>query len=974
MSTSGPSPKLDENPSQRVDPEILGAALEMLDRGQEPDLISLASRFPESDEEILAALEAVHSYHERLVEAKRVRVGPGDDVLEPGTTLGDYTIVGLLGRGAMGLVYRARQGALGGRGVALKVLPTELVARDPRFLERFRREAKLASQVHAPNVAEVYDFGSADGRYFFAMRLVEGPSLAEALEELARHRRLGRTDHTRADFVRQAASLVRDVARALAAVHTKGLVHRDVKPSNIILERAAAANEADLAGVPILVDFGLLRPAESSDLTGAMTVLGTPAFAAPEVKLGHGASARSDTFSLGVVLHDLLTLTRPVDRPPASTGFEGLRAVNPGVDARLAAIVEKSLEEKPALRYADGAELADDLDRYLGGHAVRALPTRPWSRLSLWVRRHPVRAIRRGSLVGLLVFLVIPTMVLGTQAVVRVYSIANSALAHDEEGELGRASIAYRELRSHRRLASILPGLSQAAKRAEAFAIPSFDSACRELAANAEDLSDHAHQELLRLLFAPDGKEFRNDGFRFLAWELQQERSMARRVMAARTCAHFLLVEPRPFLPPPNEEEYRQELDQLATALARAAREDWTEGQGLEMRRYAVSALSGMGQPWFDVLIEMLDEEDLELKSIASDGASRAWHQCYSELHKRPSAAQELIDQDLLARWATATFYAARKHLVRTRSVNGYSSAESRTTRKDNFLNEAGGGHLRRIALSRAMLEKAGLLAEWPQLSPDLESHLLRLQAVFEGLLEGGRPVALKPNSPELFRGWSDVRLTEDAIMRWNYALLVPEDQHDLMSDREPHKYENIWERHDPVEKDSLIHKDVDIHATQARLFLDEDRLCIDGSATRVEWTQAHPHFTRFGPDVPFHDFGAQGHVLQLASPGVSEVLFLAAKPEGAIGATVYLYHEVPSRPTLPLEGTTKIEVDLCDGEVISVQDLRVFPDRLGIALPFKALTRNDEIRVRIRYLDSDAIYWLWKIIIDFKVPAPNGD
>ena len=974
MKDDGTGPERSIFSAERVDPEILGAALEMLEQGLNPDVASLASRFGDRDGDIVPTLDAVRSYRKRLADAKQIRSVPGDDVLEPGTALGDYTITGLLGRGAMGVVYRAKQEALGGREVALKVLPSELVARDPRFLERFRREAELAATIHAPNIAEVHDFGSVDGRFFLAMRLVEGPSLAEVLEELCRRRRLGRMDHTRVEFVRQATRLVRDVARALATVHAAGLVHRDVKPSNLILERTAEEEPTDLAGTSILVDFGLLRPTDSSDLTGSMTILGTPAFAAPEVKLGHGSSARSDVFSLGVVLHDLLTLTRPVDRAAASTGLEGVRAINPGVDARLAAIVEKAVEQKPAFRYADGEDFARDLDRFLRGETVRAMPTRPWLRLSLWVRRNPVSAIRRGVLAGLLVFLVIPVMVLGAQAAIRVYSLANSALEYDEEGDLGQAATAFGALRAEHGWASFLPGLSQATNRAEHYAKPDFDAACRQLVADAQGSSDHTHGELLRLLFSTEDKETRRDGFRFLVWEMQHDESLTRRVMAARTCAHFFLVKPRPFLPSADGEEHQRELDQLEAVLSRAARSDSTNGLGLELRRYSVSALSGMGQTSFGVLVEMLHDEDLELKSIASFGGTRAWHQLYHELAGRPSAAQEQIDQDLLARWANACWRATREHLARTRSEDGYSTTATRTTRKDRFLNLAGRDSLLRIALIRALLKEAGLLTEWSSLYPDLREHLLRLQATCEELLRGGSPQPLKPDSTKLFRGWSDVMLNEDEAADWNQLLLKPEKHLGVIRDRTSHEFENIWTVPDVLDSGRVVPDDFAPDAPMARFFFENGDPRIDGCAKLAEWTHASTLMARDNFQDPNYGLGDQKYVLQLVTPGISEILFTATKPEGSIGANVRICHEVPCRTVLPLEGRAKIEMDLCGGKIVSLYDLRTLIDPVSFAIPHRVFDRNDQIQLHIRHLGGDAIYWLWQIVIDFEFPPDEKE
>ena len=135
-----------------------------------------------------------------------------------------------------------------------------------------------------------------------------GRTLHDVQSALALQRRLGDTRHLRPPHVRRVARVARDIASALAAIHARGLVHRDVKPANIILEHAGDDDHEALAGRPVLVDFGLIRPVGQSDLTGTKTLLGTPAYASPETQVGREVDARADVFSLGAILHDLLTL------------------------------------------------------------------------------------------------------------------------------------------------------------------------------------------------------------------------------------------------------------------------------------------------------------------------------------------------------------------------------------------------------------------------------------------------------------------------------------------------------------------------------------------------------------------------------------------------------------------------------------------------------------------------------------------
>src|SRR5829696_4141579 len=210
--------------------------------------------------------------------------------LAPGSTVSGYRIESLLGEGATGAVYLARDAE--GRAVALKVLDPA-VAADARFRERFLRESRVAALLEHPNLVPVLDAGEADGLLYIAMEWVDGVDLRSLL------RRDGALEPARA------VSLVEDVGAGLDVAHAAGLVHRDVKPANILVigERAR------------LCDFGLARHTASADsLTGERTLVGTVAYIAPEQIEGAGVDARSDVYSLGCVLFECLTGEPPFDR------------------------------------------------------------------------------------------------------------------------------------------------------------------------------------------------------------------------------------------------------------------------------------------------------------------------------------------------------------------------------------------------------------------------------------------------------------------------------------------------------------------------------------------------------------------------------------------------------------------------------------------------------------------------------------
>jgi serine/threonine-protein kinase len=204
--------------------------------------------------------------------------------LEPGSSFGPYRIVGPLGRGGMAAVYRAHDPVLE-REVALKVLPPEFL-HDPAFAERFRQEARVAARLEHPNVVPVHAFGIDEGRPWMAMRLLDGGSLSARLDG-------GPLPPT------QAAAVLRDVAAALDYAHARGVVHRDVKPANVLL---------DSAGRAYLADFGIARLVEGSSVATATGMLqGTPSYMAPEQALGEKVGPAADVYALGVMAFECLT-------------------------------------------------------------------------------------------------------------------------------------------------------------------------------------------------------------------------------------------------------------------------------------------------------------------------------------------------------------------------------------------------------------------------------------------------------------------------------------------------------------------------------------------------------------------------------------------------------------------------------------------------------------------------------------------
>ena len=269
------------------------------------------------------------------------------------TNLGRYRILGELGRGAMGVVYRAVDPLIE-REVALKTLHNDLpadVADEVRA--RFLREARSAGRLSHPNIVTIFDVGQEGGAAYIAMELLEGPSLQQMLRE-----RQAIPFHGVADIVAQ-------VADALHHAHQFSIVHRDVKPANVVVSRTGRAK---------LTDFGVAY-VPASDVTQHGSALGSPRYMAPEQVLGQPIDARADIFSLGVVLYELLTRRTPFERPGDATVYAlmqriagephpPLRQVDPAIPAGFDRILDRALAKRPQDRYQSASELASDLRNY----------------------------------------------------------------------------------------------------------------------------------------------------------------------------------------------------------------------------------------------------------------------------------------------------------------------------------------------------------------------------------------------------------------------------------------------------------------------------------------------------------------------------------------------------------------------------------------------------------------------------------
>jgi len=384
----------------------------------------LAADRAEGRERTLDEYRALWPGHEDVVEREWAALHAGREAeAEDGDVFGAYRIEGEIGRGAQGVVYRAVDERLG-RPVALKVLRRR-VGDDEHVLLRFQREARAVARLEHPGLCTVYDSGVERGATYLAMRLVRGESLAARLE---RGKRLP---------PRELAALFGKAARALQAAHEAGVVHRDIKPGNVMVTPD---------GEPVLLDFGLAggRGTDFLTLTETGDVFGTPAYMAPEQIAGEAVGPAADVYALGVTMYEAATGRRPHDastldglyRSILSGAFRDPREVDPSMPRDLAVIVSTALDRDPGRRYASAGRLAEDLRRFLEREPIRARPARAWLRARRWTERNPVAAT---ALAGL--FVVVTTALAITSYLLGESEADRKRLARAlEDAELGRAS------------------------------------------------------------------------------------------------------------------------------------------------------------------------------------------------------------------------------------------------------------------------------------------------------------------------------------------------------------------------------------------------------------------------------------------------------------------------------------------------------------------------------------------------------
>ncbi|QEL16752.1 serine/threonine-protein kinase [Limnoglobus roseus] len=366
------------------------------DLGEVPTFEEYVAQFPHLREELALQFEVHGAMATDAAETPRLTDATRPDLEPPfGDELPDvpgYEVVEVLGRGGMGVVYKARDRRLR-RPVALKMFDPGRTP-SPREVLRFRAEAAAIARLRHPNVVQIYEIGDHRGLPFLALELADRGTLAHRLQRLPYP-------------PRPAAELVAALARAADHVHANGIVHRDLKPANILFA----------ADTPKLTDFGLAKllvedPDAARDATRTGEPVGTPRYMAPEQTTGRHelTGPATDVYALGTILYECLTGQVPFVAASVVETVEKIRFAEPvpprrfqKVTRNLETICLKCLEKQPERRYATAAALADDLDRYLRGEPIAARPVGAAERAVRWTRRYPTRAALIGTAAAILV-------------------------------------------------------------------------------------------------------------------------------------------------------------------------------------------------------------------------------------------------------------------------------------------------------------------------------------------------------------------------------------------------------------------------------------------------------------------------------------------------------------------------------------------------------------------------------------------
>ena len=378
---------MEPEPQESKHLDLLDEYLRRLQAGETPDREALLDGHPELGSaldclELLDRFAPSHNPPDPTAQAGRAARALGD--------FGEYELLEEIGRGGMGVVYKARQKNLD-RTVAVKMILAGNLG-SPDHLRRFQQEAKATARLQHPHIVHIHEIGELDGRHFFAMEYVDGISLAKRIEQ-------GPIDVDGID-VDGAVRLLTIVAEAVDHLHGQGIVHRDLKPSNILLDRQ---------GQPYVGDFGLAKVFRAdSTATATGVISGTPSYMSPEQAAGQNdqVGPASDIYSLGAILYEMLTGRAPFSEDnPLDTLMQVLsrepvlpRKINPKIPRPLQLICLKCLAKSPQQRYTSARGLAEDLRRFARGEPLEARPPDLRERVLRWGRRQPALASRLGAL------------------------------------------------------------------------------------------------------------------------------------------------------------------------------------------------------------------------------------------------------------------------------------------------------------------------------------------------------------------------------------------------------------------------------------------------------------------------------------------------------------------------------------------------------------------------------------------------
>ena len=469
--------------------EILDEYLRSMEEGIPADPEQLVARYPDLAEPLSEYIDGLSLLHEVGGDFQQASKCASDDQCPQshgyrGRQLGDFQLIREIGRGGMGVVYEARQLSLD-RQVALKVLPFAAVL-DRKQILRFQNEARAAAQLHHPHIVPIHGVGSDRGVHFYAMQFIEGKSIREMIDELrvqesptapsavasdvapiaapSSEQSTSKSDDTRPlpssrtwpqqnDRIRAVVRIGSQAAEALQAAHEAGVVHRDIKPSNLLI---------DDVGKLWITDFGLARSQANANLSRSGDILGTLYYMSPEQARGDSAlvDQRTDVYSLGVTLYELLTLHRAFDghdnvnvlRNIDRGACSKVRAQNPAVPADLENVIAKAMSVSRDDRYQTAQAMAEDLNRFLMGKPTHAKPPSSMQRILKWGVRHRRTVVAASIILGILLCGLVSGLVVLSGKKLQIEA-QNAALS----GSLARQRTIIKSLQQHAQRLSRIP-------------------------------------------------------------------------------------------------------------------------------------------------------------------------------------------------------------------------------------------------------------------------------------------------------------------------------------------------------------------------------------------------------------------------------------------------------------------------------------------------------------------------------------